>query len=75
MCQAQTLALKTSHFSFRFSLSIVLFSRLLSPQHLSQQIQNSRVSGAFSVGVSGTQITQCLLNIYRDLRENPLIIM
>ncbi|XP_047465979.1 Fanconi anemia core complex-associated protein 100 isoform X2 [Mugil cephalus] len=39
------------------------------------QIQQSRISGAFSVGVSTGQVTQCLLGVYRELRENPLLIM
>lgn len=89
MWQAQTLchcisiflmALKNSCITsseiqvFFLFCSVLTSLLLLSPQHLLQQIQHHRVSGAFGVGASGTQ-TQCLHSIYRDLRENPLIIL
>ncbi|KAF1374081.1 hypothetical protein PFLUV_G00245550 [Perca fluviatilis] len=44
-------------------------------EHLLQQIQQSRISGAFGVGVSTGQVTRSLLSVYRELRENPLLIV
>ncbi|GAA6219867.1 Fanconi anemia core complex-associated protein 100 isoform X2 [Lates japonicus] len=39
------------------------------------EIQQSRISGAFGVGVSTGQMTRSLLSVYRELRENPLLII
>ncbi|XP_032357551.1 Fanconi anemia core complex-associated protein 100 [Etheostoma spectabile] len=44
-------------------------------EHLLQQIQQSRISGAFSVGVPTEQKTRLLLRVYQELRENPLLIV
>ncbi|XP_041819124.1 Fanconi anemia core complex-associated protein 100 isoform X1 [Chelmon rostratus] len=40
-----------------------------------EQIQQSRVSGAFGVGASAGPMTRSLLGVYRELRENPLLII
>ncbi|XP_067432406.1 Fanconi anemia core complex-associated protein 100 [Thunnus thynnus] len=44
-------------------------------ERLLQQIQQSRISGASGVGVSAGQMTRSLLSVYRELRENPLLII
>ncbi|XP_034716880.1 Fanconi anemia core complex-associated protein 100 [Etheostoma cragini] len=44
-------------------------------EHLLQQIQQSRISGAFGVGVPTEQNTRLLLRVYQELRENPLLIV
>ncbi|KAM6964640.1 Fanconi anemia core complex-associated protein 100 [Tautogolabrus adspersus] len=55
--------------------SLALRQALQRAEHLLQQIQQSRISGAFSVGVSAGQMTRSLLRVYRELRENPLLII
>ncbi|XP_059180888.1 Fanconi anemia core complex-associated protein 100 [Centropristis striata] len=55
--------------------SLGLRQALQRAEHLLQQIQQHRISGAFGVGVSTGQMTQSLLSVYRDLRENPLLII
>ncbi|XP_051273706.1 Fanconi anemia core complex-associated protein 100 [Dicentrarchus labrax] len=55
--------------------SLGLRQALQRAEHLSQQIQQSRVSGAFGVGASTGQMTRSLLGVYRELRENPLLII
>ncbi|KAL6095259.1 faap100 [Pungitius sinensis] len=44
-------------------------------ERLLQQIQQSRISGAFGVGVSTGRVGQSLLSVYRELRENPPLMM
>ncbi|XP_026172170.1 Fanconi anemia core complex-associated protein 100 [Mastacembelus armatus] len=44
-------------------------------ERLLQQIQQNRISEAFGVGVSTGQTTRSLLSVYRELRENPLLII
>ncbi|XP_029384283.1 Fanconi anemia core complex-associated protein 100 [Echeneis naucrates] len=44
-------------------------------ERLLQEIRQSRLSGAFDVGVSTGQMTRSLLNVYTELRENPLLII
>lgn len=51
------------------------FFLLLSFQRLLQQIQQSQISEAFGVGVSAGQMSPALLSVYRELRENPLVII
>ncbi|XP_071318087.1 Fanconi anemia core complex-associated protein 100 [Trachinotus anak] len=55
--------------------SLGLRQALQRAERLLQQIQQSRVSGAFGVGVSTGQMTRSLLSVYRELRENPLLII
>ncbi|XP_037611932.1 Fanconi anemia core complex-associated protein 100 isoform X1 [Sebastes umbrosus] len=55
--------------------SLGLRQALQRAEHLLQQIQQSRVSGAFSMGASAGQTTRSLLSIYQELRENPLLII
>ncbi|XP_038591881.1 Fanconi anemia core complex-associated protein 100 [Micropterus salmoides] len=55
--------------------SLGLRQALQRAEHLLQQIQQSRVSGSFDVGVSAGQMTRSLLSVYRELRENPLLII
>ncbi|KAM9336788.1 Fanconi anemia core complex-associated protein 100 [Symphorus nematophorus] len=55
--------------------SLGLRQALQRAEHLLQQIQQSRVSGAFSVGASAGQMTRSLFSVYRQLRENPLLII
>ncbi|XP_073346064.1 Fanconi anemia core complex-associated protein 100 isoform X2 [Pagrus major] len=55
--------------------SLGLRQALQRAEHLLQQIQQSRVSGAFGVGASTGQMTRSLLAVYRELRENPLLII
>ncbi|KAE8284408.1 Fanconi anemia core complex-associated protein 100 [Larimichthys crocea] len=55
--------------------SLGLRQALQRAEHLSQQIQQSRVSGAFGVGASTGKMTRSLLRVYRELRENPLLII
>ncbi|XP_020503818.2 Fanconi anemia core complex-associated protein 100 [Labrus bergylta] len=55
--------------------SLALRPALQRAERLLQQIQQSRISGAFSVGVSAGQMTRSLLRVYRELRENPLLII
>ncbi|XP_068439579.1 Fanconi anemia core complex-associated protein 100 [Clinocottus analis] len=44
-------------------------------ERLLQQIRQSRVSGSFGVGVSTRPMTQSLLAVYQELRENPLLVI
>ncbi|XP_037320418.2 Fanconi anemia core complex-associated protein 100 [Pungitius pungitius] len=44
-------------------------------ERLLQQIQQSRISGAFGVGVFTGRSGQSLLSVYRELRENPPLMM
>ncbi|XP_044034755.1 Fanconi anemia core complex-associated protein 100 isoform X3 [Siniperca chuatsi] len=55
--------------------SLGLRQALQRAEHLLQQIQQCRVSGAFGVGVSTGQMTRSLLSVYRELRENPFFII
>ncbi|XP_054455183.1 Fanconi anemia core complex-associated protein 100 [Anoplopoma fimbria] len=55
--------------------SLGLRQALQRAERLLQQIQQSRISGAFGVGVSTGQMTQSLLSVYKELRENPLLII
>ncbi|XP_062298544.1 Fanconi anemia core complex-associated protein 100 [Scomber scombrus] len=55
--------------------SLGLRQALQLAERLLQQIQQSRISGAFGVGVSAGQMTRSLLSVYRELRENPLLII
>ncbi|XP_036938065.1 Fanconi anemia core complex-associated protein 100 isoform X2 [Acanthopagrus latus] len=55
--------------------SLGLRQALKRAEHLLQQIQQSRVSGAFGAGASTGQMTRSLLSVYRELRENPLLII
>ncbi|XP_070783786.1 Fanconi anemia core complex-associated protein 100 [Enoplosus armatus] len=55
--------------------SLGLRRALQRAEHLLQQIQQSRVSGVFGVGVSTGQMTRSLLSVYRELRENPLLVI
>ncbi|KAF3853385.1 hypothetical protein F7725_014073 [Dissostichus mawsoni] len=55
--------------------SLGLREALQRAEHLLQQIQQSRVSGVFSGGASTEQMSRTLLNVYRELRENPLLII
>ncbi|XP_022598956.1 Fanconi anemia core complex-associated protein 100 isoform X1 [Seriola dumerili] len=55
--------------------SLALRQALQRAERLLQQIQQSRISGAFGVGVSTGQMTRSLLSVYRELRENPLLII
>ncbi|XP_030255035.1 Fanconi anemia core complex-associated protein 100 isoform X2 [Sparus aurata] len=55
--------------------SLGLRRALQRAEHLLQQIQQIRVSGAFGVGASTGQMTRSLLAVYRELRENPLLII
>uniref|UniRef100_A0A3B5AK82 FA core complex associated protein 100 n=1 Tax=Stegastes partitus TaxID=144197 RepID=A0A3B5AK82_9TELE len=43
--------------------------------HLCQQIQQSQISGAFGVGMTTGQTSPSLLNVYQELRQNPLLII
>uniref|UniRef100_A0A665W9U6 FA core complex associated protein 100 n=1 Tax=Echeneis naucrates TaxID=173247 RepID=A0A665W9U6_ECHNA len=77
--QVQTHTHVCTHTLPRMLLSIIMqlyvFSFLLSCQRLLQEIRQSRLSGAFDVGVSTGQMTRSLLNVYTELRENPLLII
>ncbi|KAM4624515.1 Fanconi anemia core complex-associated protein 100 [Polymixia lowei] len=42
---------------------------------LLQQIQQSRIPEAFGAGLSTGKMTQSLLSVYQQLRENPLLII
>ncbi|XP_041670822.1 Fanconi anemia core complex-associated protein 100 [Cheilinus undulatus] len=42
---------------------------------LLQQIQQTHISAGFGVSVSTGQTTRSLLSVYRELRENPLLII
>ncbi|XP_010780379.1 Fanconi anemia-associated protein of 100 kDa [Notothenia coriiceps] len=55
--------------------SLGLREALRRAEHLLQQIQQSRVSGVFSGGASTEQMSRTLLDVYRELRENPLVII
>ncbi|XP_034563455.1 Fanconi anemia core complex-associated protein 100 [Notolabrus celidotus] len=55
--------------------TLALRETLQRAENLLQQLQQSRVSGGFGVGVSGGHMTRSLLHVYRDLRENPLLII
>ncbi|CAJ1080742.1 Fanconi anemia core complex-associated protein 100 [Xyrichtys novacula] len=55
--------------------SLALRRTLQQAEHLLQQIQQHRISEGFSVGVSRGQMTGPLLRVYRELRENPLLIV
>lgn len=55
--------------------SLGLRQALQQAEHSLQQIQESRISRAFDAGVSGGQMTRSLLNVYQELRENPLVIL
>ncbi|XP_076616686.1 Fanconi anemia core complex-associated protein 100 [Chaetodon auriga] len=55
--------------------SLALRQALQRAEHLLQEIQQSRVSGAFGVGASTGTMTRSLLAVYRELRENPLLII
>ncbi|KAI4807195.1 hypothetical protein KUCAC02_027022 [Chaenocephalus aceratus] len=55
--------------------SLGLREALQRAEHLLQQIQQSRVSGVFSGGASTEQMSRTLLDVYRELRENPLLII
>ncbi|XP_042363888.1 Fanconi anemia core complex-associated protein 100 [Plectropomus leopardus] len=55
--------------------SLSLRQTLQRAEHLLQQIQQSRISGAFGVGDSTGQMTRSLLSVYQELRENPLLII
>ncbi|XP_061564700.1 Fanconi anemia core complex-associated protein 100 [Cololabis saira] len=39
------------------------------------ELQQSQISEAFSLGMSSGQMKRCLLSIYRELRESPLLIL
>uniref|UniRef100_UPI0037E914CB Fanconi anemia core complex-associated protein 100 n=1 Tax=Semicossyphus pulcher TaxID=241346 RepID=UPI0037E914CB len=75
--RVQTLLQKARHraASTQSVQSLALRQALQRAEHLLQQIQQSRVSGAFSGGVSAGQVTRSLLSAYRELRENPLLII
>ncbi|KAK5850618.1 hypothetical protein PBY51_001481 [Eleginops maclovinus] len=55
--------------------SLGLRQALQRAEHLLQQIQQSRVSEVFGGGVSTGQMSRTLLNVYREMRENPLVII
>ncbi|KAM6898727.1 Fanconi anemia core complex-associated protein 100 isoform 1-T2 [Lycodopsis pacificus] len=55
--------------------SLGLRQALQRAERLLQQIRQSRISGAFGVGVSTGQMSQSLLSAYQELRENPLLII
>ncbi|KAK9530606.1 hypothetical protein VZT92_012097 [Zoarces viviparus] len=55
--------------------SLGLRRALQRAERLLQQIRQSQISGAFGVGVSTGQISQSLLSVYQELRENPLLII
>ncbi|KAL7372231.1 hypothetical protein ABVT39_012532 [Epinephelus coioides] len=55
--------------------SLGLRQALQRAEHLQRQIDQSRISGAFGVGVSTGQMDRSLLIVYRALRENPLLII
>ncbi|XP_040885075.1 Fanconi anemia core complex-associated protein 100 [Toxotes jaculatrix] len=55
--------------------SLGLRQALQRAERLLQQIQQSRISEAFGVGVSTGQSARSLLSVYRELRENPLLII
>ncbi|TNN38602.1 Fanconi anemia core complex-associated protein 100 [Liparis tanakae] len=55
--------------------SLRLREALQRAERLLQQIRQSRISGAFGGGVSTGPMTQSLLSVYQELRENPLLIM
>ncbi|XP_068610984.1 Fanconi anemia core complex-associated protein 100 [Brachionichthys hirsutus] len=55
--------------------SLGLRRALQRAEDMLQQIQQSRVSEAFGAGVAAGQMNPSLLSIYRELRENPVILM
>ncbi|KAG7506602.1 Fanconi anemia core complex-associated protein 100 [Solea senegalensis] len=55
--------------------SLGLRPALQRAERLLHQIQQTRVSGAFGVGVSSGQTTASLLAVYTELRKNPLLIL
>ncbi|KAM7381908.1 hypothetical protein PAMA_012660 [Pampus argenteus] len=55
--------------------SLGIRQALQQDERLLQQIQQSRISGAFGVDVSAGQMTRSLLSVYRELRENPLVLI
>uniref|UniRef100_A0A3Q3R086 FA core complex associated protein 100 n=1 Tax=Monopterus albus TaxID=43700 RepID=A0A3Q3R086_MONAL len=55
--------------------SLGLRQALQRAECLLQQIQQSRISAAFGVGESTRQMTHSFLSVYRELRENPLLII
>ncbi|KAF7659566.1 hypothetical protein LDENG_00296530 [Lucifuga dentata] len=55
--------------------SLALRQALQRAEGLLQQIQQSGISEAFGVGLSKGQNTRSLLGAYRELRENPLLII
>ncbi|XP_029312739.1 Fanconi anemia core complex-associated protein 100 isoform X1 [Cottoperca gobio] len=55
--------------------SLGLRRSLQRAERLLQEIQQSRISVAFGMGASTGQMTRTLLSVYRELRENPLLIM
>ncbi|KAM3591918.1 uncharacterized protein V6R79_009476 [Siganus canaliculatus] len=77
LCRLQTLLLKSPErpATKKRVQSLGLRPVLQRVEHLLQHIQQSRVSGAFSVGASTGQMTRSLLTVYRELRENPLPII
>ncbi|KAM9837981.1 Fanconi anemia core complex-associated protein 100 [Aulostomus maculatus] len=54
--------------------TLCLRQTLQRAEQMLQQIQRSRISGAFGEGVSTRQTAQSLLSVYRGLREHPLLI-
>ncbi|XP_034050062.1 Fanconi anemia core complex-associated protein 100 isoform X2 [Thalassophryne amazonica] len=44
-------------------------------ERLLQQIQQSRVTEAFDTDMPSSQMTRSLFSVYRELRENPLLII
>ncbi|XP_035469848.2 Fanconi anemia core complex-associated protein 100 [Scophthalmus maximus] len=55
--------------------SLGLREALKRAERLSEQIQQSRISGAFGMGTSTGQMSRSLLAVYKELRENPLLII
>ncbi|XP_039991460.1 Fanconi anemia core complex-associated protein 100 isoform X2 [Xiphias gladius] len=77
LCRVQTLLLSAPEraASTKSVQSLGLRQALQRAERLLQQIRQSRVSGAFGVGVSTGQMTRPLLSVFRELRENPLLIL
>ncbi|XP_072312546.1 Fanconi anemia core complex-associated protein 100 [Eucyclogobius newberryi] len=54
--------------------TLALRPAILRAEHLLQQVQDSRVSGAVGVGVSSGHMTHSLFKVYQELRQRPLVI-